>query len=170
MYRVAIFDTGLGGKHPHFRNIAERTDWTDEGRPSDALGHGTFVAGVIASQSPDCMGLAPDAELYLFRLFTDSQVSYTSWFLDAFNYAIHSGINILNLSIGMCRCLLTCYYSYHSSIHGIRLFRKSLFCYISNIHLSPNYIEIISLYPGPCLIRHLYNPEFSRSDIISVHK
>jgi membrane-bound transcription factor site-1 protease len=27
-------------------------------------------------------------------------VSYTSWFLDAFNYAIHSGIDILNLSIG----------------------------------------------------------------------
>jgi len=27
-------------------------------------------------------------------------VSYTSWFLDAFNYAIHKKINILNLSIG----------------------------------------------------------------------
>lgn len=27
-------------------------------------------------------------------------VSYTSWFLDAFNYAIHSKVNVLNLSIG----------------------------------------------------------------------
>ena len=27
-------------------------------------------------------------------------VSYTSWFLDAFNYAIHSRVHILNLSIG----------------------------------------------------------------------
>lgn len=27
-------------------------------------------------------------------------VSYTSWFLDAFNYAIHTKVNILNLSIG----------------------------------------------------------------------
>ena len=27
-------------------------------------------------------------------------VSYTSWFLDAFNYAIHRGIDVLNLSIG----------------------------------------------------------------------
>lgn len=26
--------------------------------------------------------------------------SYTTWFLDAFNHAIHAGINILNLSIG----------------------------------------------------------------------
>ena len=99
-YRVAVFDTGLGNKHPHFRNIIERTDWTNEGNPDDSLGHGTFVAGVIASQSPECMGIAPDAELYLFRIFTNSQVSYTSWFLDAFNYAIHSKVNILNLSIG----------------------------------------------------------------------
>jgi hypothetical protein len=27
-------------------------------------------------------------------------VSYTSWFLDAFNYAIHTRVNVLNLSIG----------------------------------------------------------------------
>lgn len=29
-----------------------------------------------------------------------SQVSYTSWFLDAFNYAILKKIHVLNLSIG----------------------------------------------------------------------
>lgn len=29
-----------------------------------------------------------------------TQVSYTSWFLDAFNYAIATKMNILNLSIG----------------------------------------------------------------------
>ena len=34
---------------------------------------------------------------YFFILL---QVSYTSWFLDAFNYAILKKINILNLSIG----------------------------------------------------------------------
>jgi membrane-bound transcription factor site-1 protease len=28
------------------------------------------------------------------------QVSYTSWFLDAFNYAILNKVNVLNLSIG----------------------------------------------------------------------
>ena len=28
------------------------------------------------------------------------QVSYTSWFLDAFNYAIAMGMNVVNLSIG----------------------------------------------------------------------
>lgn len=28
------------------------------------------------------------------------QISYTSWFLDAFNYAIATGMDVLNLSIG----------------------------------------------------------------------
>ncbi|OQR71691.1 membrane-bound transcription factor site-1 protease-like [Tropilaelaps mercedesae] len=98
--RVAVFDTGLGANHPHFRGLLERTDWTNEKTTDDGLGHGTFVAGVIASAHPECLGFAPDAEVHIFRVFTNAQVSYTSWFLDAFNYAILKKINILNLSIG----------------------------------------------------------------------
>ncbi|XP_003739579.1 membrane-bound transcription factor site-1 protease [Galendromus occidentalis] len=98
--RVAVFDTGLAKSHPHFKQIYERTDWTNEKTTEDGLGHGTFVAGVIASSHPDCMGFAPEAELHVFRVFTNNQVSYTSWFLDAFNYAILKKMNVLNLSIG----------------------------------------------------------------------
>lgn len=97
--RVAVFDTGLSKSHPHFRKIKERTNWTNEKTLDDGLGHGTFVAGVIAS-SKDCLGFAPDSELHIYRVFTNNQVSYTSWFLDAFNYAILKKINVLNLSIG----------------------------------------------------------------------
>ncbi|XP_045458045.1 membrane-bound transcription factor site-1 protease [Melitaea cinxia] len=97
--KVAVFDTGLARHHPHFGRVKERTDWTGENTLDDALGHGTFVAGVIASRA-DCLGFAPDADLHIFRVFTDNQVSYTSWFLDAFNYAILKKIDVLNLSIG----------------------------------------------------------------------
>ena len=96
---MAIFDTGLSKTHPHFRKIRERTNWTNEKTLDDVLGHGSFVAGVMAS-SRECLGFAPDAELYIFRVFTKSQVSYTSWFLDAFNYAIMKRVHVLNLSIG----------------------------------------------------------------------
>lgn len=34
------------------------------------------------------------------QVFTDDQVSYTSWFMDAFNHAIASKLTIINLSIG----------------------------------------------------------------------
>lgn len=99
--KVAIFDTGLAEDHPHFKKgrIKDRSNWTNEKTLDDGLGHGTFVAGVIAS-SRECLGFAPDSEIYVFRVFTNNQVSYTSWFLDAFNYAILKKINVLNLSIG----------------------------------------------------------------------
>lgn len=97
--KVAVFDTGLSEKHPHFKNVKERTNWTNEKTLDDGLGHGTFVAGVIASMR-ECQGFAPDAELHIFKVFTNNQVSYTSWFLDAFNYAILKKIDVLNLSIG----------------------------------------------------------------------
>ncbi|KAL2532647.1 Subtilisin-like protease SBT6.1 [Abeliophyllum distichum] len=98
--KMAIFDTGIRAHHPHFRNIKERTNWTNEDTLNDNLGHGTFVAGVIAGQDAECLGFAPDTEIYAFRVFTDAQVSYTSWFLDAFNYAIATKMDVLNLSIG----------------------------------------------------------------------
>lgn len=97
--RVAVFDTGLSANPDIFPNFVEIIDWTDENTNVDAVGHGTFVAGVIAGHG-ECGGLAPDADLFIFRVFTAARMSYTSWFLDAFNYAIYKKINILNLSIG----------------------------------------------------------------------
>lgn len=73
-YQVAIFDTGLAASHPHFKKIKERSNWTNEKTLEDGLGHGTFVAGVIASSSRECLGFAPDAELHIFRVFTNAQV------------------------------------------------------------------------------------------------
>lgn len=73
--KVAVFDTGLAKTHPHFKRIKERTNWTSEKTLDDGLGHGTFVAGVIASHR-ECLGLAPDAELHVFRVFTNNQVHY----------------------------------------------------------------------------------------------
>ena len=73
--KVAIFDTGLSKTHPHFKKIRERTNWTNEKTLNDELGHGTFVAGVIAS-SKECLGFAPDAEIHVFRVFTKNQNPY----------------------------------------------------------------------------------------------
>ncbi|KAL5106578.1 hypothetical protein TcWFU_001330 [Taenia crassiceps] len=122
--RVGIFDTGLVNTnlHSHFRNanIRERSNWTwrlsrdSQLDPNpgalDGHGHGTFVTGLIAaapysSTSPTSLtcptaGLAPRSELHIFRVFTDTQLSMTSWFLDAFNYAIVKRLHVINLSNG----------------------------------------------------------------------
>eukprot|EP00892_Ulva_mutabilis_P010988 jgi/Ulvmu1/8261/UM041_0072.1 len=98
--RVGVFDTGIREGHPHIKNLRERSNWTHENTLSDELGHGTFVAGVIGGNGDECPGLAPDVLLHTFKVFTNDQVSFTSWFLDAFNYAIATKMQVVNLSIG----------------------------------------------------------------------
>lgn len=98
--RVGIFDTGVREDHPDLRNIRLRTNWTFQQTLSDGLGHGSFVAGCIASVNPNCPAVAPEAELYTFKVFTDAQESFTSWYLDALNYAMIVKLNIINVSIG----------------------------------------------------------------------
>lgn len=87
--KVAIFDTGLAASHSHFKNIKERINWTNENTQEDGLGHGTFVAGVIASSSNDCLGFAPDAELYIFRVFTNNQVPIFLCFFTFYKILCH---------------------------------------------------------------------------------
>jgi membrane-bound transcription factor site-1 protease len=98
--RVGIFDTGVKGDHPHIRHVVERSNWTHEPTLDDGLGHGSFVAGVVGGSGDGCPGVAPDVDLHTFRVFTNDQVSFTSWFLDAFNYAIATRMHVVNLSIG----------------------------------------------------------------------
>jgi membrane-bound transcription factor site-1 protease len=56
------------------------------------------VAGVLSSTNEDCSGMAPDAEIYILKLFTDDDVTYSSWFIDAFNFVLDNNIDIVNLS------------------------------------------------------------------------
>lgn len=58
------------------------------------------MAGVISGSGTECPGFAPGVELHTFKVFTNDQVSFTSWFLDAFNYAIATKMQVVNLSIG----------------------------------------------------------------------
>ena len=102
--RVAVFDTGLADGLSQL-NVEERTNWTDEDDADDKVGHGTFVASVIGGRTGN-LGLAPDATLQIFKVFNSKQVSYTSWFLDAFDYALLRGVHVLNLSIGSFRTLI----------------------------------------------------------------
>ncbi|GMF65069.1 unnamed protein product [Phytophthora lilii] len=96
--KVGIFDTGLSSSK--LTNVKEKINWTHEPKNTDSVGHGTFVAGVISGTDAKCPGIAPEAELFVFRMFTGEQLSFTSWYLDAFNYALFKGINVLNLSTG----------------------------------------------------------------------
>jgi membrane-bound transcription factor site-1 protease len=80
--------------------VAKIVDFTFDGDAVDKIGHGTFISSVVGSVNEDCPGIAPDSEIYIFKLFTENRVSYTSWFLDAFNFVLDNDIDVINLSNG----------------------------------------------------------------------
>jgi membrane-bound transcription factor site-1 protease len=112
--RVASLDTGIATHHAHFRAardapaatraglaVAECKSLCSQQTCEDGFGHGSFVAGVIgASSAGQCAGIAPGVEFHAYKVFTDQQVSYTSWFIDAFNAAMDAEVDVVNLSIG----------------------------------------------------------------------
>ncbi len=83
-----------------FLNVKRIINFTHDKNSRDALGHGTFISGVVGSLNKECPGIAPEAEIYVLKLFTSERVSYTSWFLDAFNFVLQNEVDIVNLSNG----------------------------------------------------------------------
>ena len=79
-------------------NIIDVVDFTGQDSAIDYNGHGTFVTGILSSTNEECLGIAPDAEIYILKLFTDENVTYSSWFIDAFNFVLDNNIDIVNLS------------------------------------------------------------------------
>jgi membrane-bound transcription factor site-1 protease len=95
--KVAVFDSGVGSE---LEGVKMCKDFTNDRHCGDASGHGTFITSILTSRDLECPGLVPDAEVYMFKVFNTNSESYTAWFLEAFNYALHLNINIINLSTG----------------------------------------------------------------------
>ncbi|MEM2954332.1 MAG: S8 family serine peptidase, partial [Candidatus Nanoarchaeia archaeon] len=75
-YSVCIVDTGVNSSHPALLNkIIAQMDFcadnsnciTNDTVAEDANGHGTHVAGIIASQDSYSKGIAPGANLVIAK-------------------------------------------------------------------------------------------------------
>ena len=53
--------------------VAKVIDFTFDSNTEDKIGHGTFITSVVASLNKDCPGIAPDAEVYIFKVFTENR-------------------------------------------------------------------------------------------------
>ena len=77
------------GKPPGTASFLTGADLDINDNNSEAVdhnGHGTFVTGLIGSQNPQCPGIAPETEIYILKLFNEEEMTYSAWFLDAFNF------------------------------------------------------------------------------------
>ena len=103
---VAVLDTGIAPSSSFGRRVVARADLTGEQSFTDAYGHGTFMAGLIAGDGGRSgpSGVAPGADLVDLKVAgrdggtTLGQVLYAlqlaAWSKDRFD------IKVLNLSLG----------------------------------------------------------------------
>ncbi len=68
---------------------------------ADTLGHGTFLAGLIAANGTAYQGLAPQAQLYVYKIFDRQGQSSQMLLARAIRQAILDGADCINLSLSI---------------------------------------------------------------------
>ncbi|WP_409296083.1 S8 family serine peptidase [Peribacillus sp. SCS-26] len=104
--KVGVIDTGADYRHEDLRrSYRGGYDFIDrDSEPLEASGknatlHGTHVAGIIAANGK-IRGIAPEAELYIYRALGPGGKGSTETVLKAIDRAIRDKVDILNLSLG----------------------------------------------------------------------
>jgi hypothetical protein len=104
--RVGVLDTGIDMKHPDLENVAIDYEFGDM-RAEDVVGHGTHVAGTIAAEANNAVGIAGVApcSMAVWKVFPDR--TYRGEFYvdpdllaDALREAEDADLSALNLSFG----------------------------------------------------------------------
>jgi serine protease AprX len=112
---VAVIDSGIHKDSKDFqaltganKKVIESVRFNEHGaRGNDHYGHGTHVAGIIASSGKDShgkyIGIAPDANLIDVKVSDEEGMAYTSDVIDALQWVILNkgkfNIRVINLSL-----------------------------------------------------------------------
>jgi subtilisin family serine protease len=105
--KVAVIDTGIDGAHPDLAGRVIMAKSFVGGSPyRDELGHGTFVAGLIAANPSNgfgIAGLAFNAQLMIAKVVdTNGNISVRGE-VEAIRWAADHGARVINLSLGGVR-------------------------------------------------------------------
>lgn len=117
--KVAIIDTGIdythpalgGGFGPGYKVIGGYDVIDDDDDPIDVFGHGTHVAGIVAADSEDVTGVAPDCSLIAIKVFSLNLPTFDSDVIAGIERAVDPDADgdtsdradIANMSIGSPR-------------------------------------------------------------------
>jgi hypothetical protein len=104
---VAVIDSGADATHPELAGrILDAESFVGGSARVDALGHGTFVAGLIAAGVDNGIGiagLAPSAELLVAKVVTSSRAIPIEAEAKAIRWAVENGARVINMSLGGIR-------------------------------------------------------------------
>ncbi len=102
--KIGLIDSGCDNSHPLLRHITQGVDLTrGDGAKDwtrDETGQGTHCAGIVAaagSSAPGVSGIAPGAELHVFKL---SPGGHFSDLIEALDQCIERQIDIVHLGVG----------------------------------------------------------------------
>jgi subtilisin family serine protease len=109
---VAVLDTGVDTTHPELKKYfagSKKSHYNYDGAsPTDIIGHGTHVSGIIAADPANQIGIAGicPCDLRVWKIFGDQPSSDGNYYVDtvmyqrALNAARNEGAKVMNLSIG----------------------------------------------------------------------
>ena len=101
---VAVIDSGADSAHPELAGrILGAKSFVGGSARVDTLGHGTFVAGLIAAGVDNGIGiagLAPSAELLVAKVVTGSRAIPVEAEARAIRWAVENGARVINMSLG----------------------------------------------------------------------
>ncbi|KND92962.1 Thermophilic serine proteinase [Tolypocladium ophioglossoides CBS 100239] len=69
--------------------------------PMDRTGHGTHVAGIVAAKTEWLVGVAPEAELLAYKVFSDKHGTTEEVLIQAFCDAYSAGADVITSSVNM---------------------------------------------------------------------
>ncbi len=95
--KVAVLDTGISD-HPAL-TVQQHLSFNGES-VGDFHGHGTHVAGIIASHDSAYKGVAPDVELYDLKVLNQYGLGSLSDILAAMEWAVAHDIDVMSMSFG----------------------------------------------------------------------
>ncbi|MEP6893096.1 MAG: S8 family serine peptidase, partial [Gaiellaceae bacterium] len=105
--RIAILDSGIDGGHPELmRRIVAAKSFVGGSPRVDKEGHGTFVAGLIAAETDDGIGIAgsfPSAELLIAKIGTAQGTIPELAEAKAIRWAVDEHARVINMSLGGVR-------------------------------------------------------------------
>ncbi|MEK6984573.1 MAG: S8 family serine peptidase [Nanoarchaeota archaeon] len=98
---VCVLDTGVDKTHLALdsRVVAE-ADFTGSSNANDLHGHGTHVAGIVASTDTTYKGVAPGASILNAKVLNDFGFGLDSWIMSGIDWCISQGSAILTMSLG----------------------------------------------------------------------
>lgn len=100
---VAVLDTGIDRNHEDLSGkVVAEVNLTDSPTPDDIYGHGTHVAGIIAADINDGVGIAgvaPEIRLLNVKVADDRGQCSASVVAQGIIWAVNNGASVINISL-----------------------------------------------------------------------